>query len=551
MKQAWLHSTLIFIGALLLFVPFLGDVHLFDWDELNFAEAAREMLLTQNYALVQINFETFLEKPPLFFWLQAFSMSIFGVSEFAARFPNALCGAVTLVVIYNIGQRWFDVRLAWWWVLTYLGALLPVLYFKSGIIDPWFNLFIFLGVYYGVRFTSKYQERKKRVVILSGFFLGLALLVKGPVGLLIFLLTGFIYYAFKRFYGFPRIPHIALFLVVFLLTGGSWFIYHALTGTPEVIAEFIRVQANLFSSDVAGHAQPFWYHFMVLLIGCFPISLFAFPAMLRMRLQTYERDHFHLWMKILFWVVLILFSIVKTKIVHYSSMAYFPLTFLAALTLYRFETRNKKLHFGLTALGIVIAVFLGLVYSALPWIEVWSAKVDWSAVDPFTAAQFTQVVHWPVWTRFAGPVFVLFSVIFLIGLSAGRVTLARYQLLVGLLMSMTLIVYITPQAEIYFQRSAIDFYKRAADEEAYIHTIGMKSYGYLYYGEKSGALPKPQGVPDGKWLLSGDIDKTAYFVGRNTRKEKTLNEYPQLQVVDERGGYVLYRRLPNQDLGGS
>jgi len=30
------------------FVPFLGAVHLFDWDEINFAESAREMLVTGN-----------------------------------------------------------------------------------------------------------------------------------------------------------------------------------------------------------------------------------------------------------------------------------------------------------------------------------------------------------------------------------------------------------------------------------------------------------------------------------------------------------------------
>ena len=35
-------------------------------------------------------------------------------------------------------------------------------------------------------------------------------------------------------------------------------------------------------------------------------------------------------MMVSFWVVLILFSIVRTKIIHYSSFCYFPLTYLAA-----------------------------------------------------------------------------------------------------------------------------------------------------------------------------------------------------------------------------
>ena len=39
-------------------------------------------------------------------------------------------------------------------------------------------------------------------------------------------------------------------------------------------------------------------------------------------------------MIILFWVVLITFSIVKTKTVLYSSLAWFPVTYLSALTMY-------------------------------------------------------------------------------------------------------------------------------------------------------------------------------------------------------------------------
>ena len=32
------------------------------------------------------------------------------------------------------------------WELAYIGSILQPLYFRSGIIDPWFNLFIFLGL---------------------------------------------------------------------------------------------------------------------------------------------------------------------------------------------------------------------------------------------------------------------------------------------------------------------------------------------------------------------------------------------------------------------
>ena len=86
-----------FLG-LLFFLPFLGGVHLFDWDEINFAEIAREMVVMDNYLEIFMNYEPFTEKPPLFFWLQAISMHIVGIGDYASRLPNALMGIIALPV---------------------------------------------------------------------------------------------------------------------------------------------------------------------------------------------------------------------------------------------------------------------------------------------------------------------------------------------------------------------------------------------------------------------------------------------------------------------
>ena len=54
-----LHYLIIVLIGGIFFLPFLGDVHLFDWDEINFAESAREMIVSGNYSKVQINFQGF------------------------------------------------------------------------------------------------------------------------------------------------------------------------------------------------------------------------------------------------------------------------------------------------------------------------------------------------------------------------------------------------------------------------------------------------------------------------------------------------------------
>src|SRR5664279_878948 len=139
-------QILIAISAALLFIPFLGGVHLFDWDEINFAESAREMIKSGDYLSVQIDYTSFYEKPPLFIWMQVLSMKLFGINEFAARFPNAICGIATLLVLFNIGRKVYSNRFGIIWVICHGAAWLPFIYFKSGIIDPWFNLFIFIGI---------------------------------------------------------------------------------------------------------------------------------------------------------------------------------------------------------------------------------------------------------------------------------------------------------------------------------------------------------------------------------------------------------------------
>src|SRR4030043_901968 len=113
------------VASLALFVPFIGGVHLFDWDEINFAESAREMILTDDYLTVRINFLPFWEKPPLFIWFQVLSMKLFGINEFAARFPNAICGIFTLLFLYRTGTKIHDKSFGVFWILVYAGSILP------------------------------------------------------------------------------------------------------------------------------------------------------------------------------------------------------------------------------------------------------------------------------------------------------------------------------------------------------------------------------------------------------------------------------------------
>ena len=282
---------------------------MFDWDEINFAESAREMLVSGDYLHVQINFEPFWEKPPFFFWLQALSMLSFGVTEFAARFPNAVFGVIYLITLFLIGRKHFDRKFGLIWALLFTASLLPHVYFKSGIIDPVFNYFIFLSIYFMVLVLGKAEKHIHWFAILSGLSSGMAVLTKGPVGFLLLGLTLLIYLLINRFRNFPPIKHIVLFFIGFFVVISSWLMMEYLQNGMDVLIQFVEYQIDLFRSPVAGHAQPFFYHFVVVFFGCFPISIFALPNLFKTK-ETIEYD-LDKWMRILFWVVIILFSIVR------------------------------------------------------------------------------------------------------------------------------------------------------------------------------------------------------------------------------------------------
>lgn len=528
--------------AALFFVPFLGGVHLFDWDEINFAEAAREMIVTHDYMTVKINFLPFWEKPPIFIWMQVASMKIFGVNEFAARLPNAIAGIVTLLTLFNIGRKLRDNQFGVIWALAYGGSLLPFLYFKSGIIDPWFNLFIFLSVYFLMRYSDPGDRKKLMNVILSAAFAGLAVLTKGPVGFLLVALTGGIYLLVIRFKIRVKFYEVATFFFVLAVVGGFWFLIQIANGNYDTVVEFIVYQVRLFQTKDAGHGGFFGYHFVVLLFGVFPTSVLALKSFRNEHLQDPRYSLMKKWMIILFWVVLILFTIVKTKIVHYSSLTYFPLSFLAAN--YITNTSSKKYRWSnwQTLLTIFIAVVLALPVIALQFVIKYKDAIiakNWIH-DKFAVANLAADVHWTGFEFLPGVLF-LAAIISLFIFTKKEQVLKRAVVLltVTTLFTFSVLLLLVPRIEGYSQRALIEFFKSKAHQDVYVKNINFKSYATAFYGEMKPPVNKD--FYDNQWLLTGEIDKDVYFVTKINRVH-LLDKYTDLQKIGEKNGFVFFLR---------
>ena len=520
------------------YLPGLGAARLFDWDEVNFAEAAREMLITGEPLRVTIDFQPFWEKPPLFFWLQVLSMKVFGVNDFSARFPNALFGFLTLLTLYGLGTRFRDRRMGMFWAISYFGSLLPALYFRSGIIDPVFNYFIFLSVW----FLADGVARGRWILIgAAGALSGLAVLTKGPVGYLLPVLAAGVVTLWTLRLKVRVISEFLLFSVVAGAVASIWFLAEWISNGPAVLVDFIQYQIRLFQTQDAGHGGPFYYHAVVLLLGCFPASLFFLWGSHRRSMTDTDQEYGTArWMLALFWVVLILFSYVKTKILHYSSLAYFPITFFSALAIARLWASPERWTTWRTVIVASIGVIWGAALIGLPLLMANPNWISGLMKDEFSRA----ILHADVPWRGEFLVGVVFLLILMGVLWTLRKDFRKSVVVLFLASGFSVSavgMWTLPKIEAHVQGAPLDFYESLQGCECYVTTLGFKSYAHYYYTRRPSGLNPLSRNRD--WLIAGEIDRPAFFVTKVGHADY-YRQNPQLVELYSKNGFAFFRRDP-------
>jgi 4-amino-4-deoxy-L-arabinose transferase-like glycosyltransferase len=534
----------VLIGCIV-YMPFLGASQLFDWDEINFAESAREMLVTGDYLTVQIDFQPFWEKPPIFMWLQVLSFKMFGIftdqawvsMEFAARFPNALIGIVTLLTIFRIGKKHVSESFGHLWAFSYMAAMTPHVYASSGIIDPLFNLFIFLGIYCYSQFYA--QPNALRWAFWAGMSIGLGMLTKGPVALLLWGATLLVFGIWQQVWKSKPISRLligaCLSGILAVLLFASWYAMIILKFGWGIWDDFVAYQIRLMTTGDAGHGQPVYYHVVVLLLGCLPISIWSGARLLR-RKSSEETIDLTRWMQVLFWVVLVIFSLVKTKIIHYSSMCWLPLTYFSAqvLTELQLGQWTWKRPYSV-ALGIFGLIF-GLVLVGVPLIGMYAAEASVYIKDSFVQGNLQAPVYWAGWEWLIG-----FGFIGLIAWTVLRKQVT-YSVLIRLMQGSVLVMVmfmgiVLPKIAGYTQATPVDFYVSHVGQKVYIETVGFKSFAHLLYFQKQGPSP------DGDALMNkSSTDRPSYFVMKSDAEDR-FKYHSHLQLIKEENGFLFYKHV--------
>jgi 4-amino-4-deoxy-L-arabinose transferase-like glycosyltransferase len=277
--ERWLgppSNRAVLLLAALVFFWFLGAHDLWAPDEPFFGEGAREMLVDGQWLVTHVNGVVNSHKPPLFFWLIAlFSVPLGAVTEFTARLPSVLAALGTVVLVMRLGRRWFGPGTA-----AVAGLLLTTSYMfwdkaRWSQIDSLlcFLIWVALSAFEAWR-AGDADGRRAGLVFWTAA--GLAVLAKGPVGMLLPLGIAVVVLAVERdLGGFRRFAPVAG-PMAFATVTGAWAVAATLWG-PADYSVVGALREHFLERGMHGmhHVRPFWYYAERL-----PLSLLPWTGLL-------------------------------------------------------------------------------------------------------------------------------------------------------------------------------------------------------------------------------------------------------------------------------
>ena len=247
----------------------LGAFGLVGPDEPRYAAIARAMAETHDWVTPRLWGTPWFEKPVLYYWAAGISMRIFGVSEFAARLPSALAALLAVVAVAWTALRSFGVRAAWFSLLMLPTSVAMIGFARAASPDM-----LFAGLLTAAMAVAAEILQKPRpgpiLRIAFGFFLGAAVLAKGPAAVILAGGATLAWAALAREWRAPfRFLH-PLIIAVFCATALPWYILCALRN-PDFLRVFIwQHNFERYLTPVFEHRQPFWFYAPILFVAAMP-----------------------------------------------------------------------------------------------------------------------------------------------------------------------------------------------------------------------------------------------------------------------------------------
>jgi len=316
--------------AALLFLPGIGRVSLLDRDEPLFAEAARQMILRNDYLVPYFNGRPLFDKPPLAYWMTAGVYQLVGVSEWAARVGSVVAACLTCLLVSLLARDMFGPRVGLLAGLIMASNLHFLVIAKAATADSLLLLTFMLAFFGAWKMLQPRPRLYAPLLLYAGLALGV--LCKGPVVPAVFLLTALGLAALRRDFSLLLRLHVLPASLFAAAVFALWLLPANRATDGAFLSQGLgyHVLQRAFTTPMQGHGGPFFYYVALLPASFFP-WFFLLPLSLDRlwrRPATHLQRHF-----LLLWAAapFLLFSFLKTKLPHYVLPAFPPLASIVAL----------------------------------------------------------------------------------------------------------------------------------------------------------------------------------------------------------------------------
>ncbi len=240
-------------------------------------------VLSGNVILPHYTPGTPVQVPPMYWWVAAIAVRLFGWNEIGLRAPSILATAMTAAILYGWLASSMGRRVATWAVPVLLSTQYVADAARQPRMDAILMMFLTTAMVCLERGLSRMPTRKVLLAIAS-VSMGAAILTKGPLGLVlpglaltIFLITP------RKLSELFRLDVIATFVVAIAI-GSIWYLAALRIGGNgffefQIVHGLFRRFLGADAGIVGECHNPFYYFLPRLISGFLPWSLF-YPALI-------------------------------------------------------------------------------------------------------------------------------------------------------------------------------------------------------------------------------------------------------------------------------
>ena len=341
----------------------LGALGLVGPDEPRYAAIARAMAETHDWITPRLWGTPWFEKPVLYYWTAGIAMRLFGVGEFAARLPSALAALLAVVAAAWTALRSYGLGAAWYSLLMLPTSVAMIGFARAASPDMMFAGLLTAAMAVAVEILQK-PRPGPFLRTAFGFFLGAAVLAKGPAAVVLAGGATLLWAALSRQWRAPfRFLH-PLVILVFCATALPWYVVCA-SRNPDFLRVFIwQHNFERYVTPVFQHPQPFWFFGVILLLAVLP----WLPLLITSVIDAATRLHSikRVSSPALFfacWAVfpLLFFSFSQSKLPGYILPAVPAVVLMLGTSLARYaREKSDALPLVIASIGLILPASIGI-----------------------------------------------------------------------------------------------------------------------------------------------------------------------------------------------